>query len=292
MVVRNVVLSPDYLSENHLLGADEGTSSGIRETIKHVHEASALSPPLGPDDDYSQAESKMRRALGGLKRAAIKFIDPPDDMKSWSDGIVRVIKTLLMDTATTMEALLSTVSPARHPPFITHPFCCNVQGSVSDDYASLLDLFFVLARTTFSPDNPVLIDAAYDLLFRAARLLGFQLADNHEWPHTISPLPSLARDVFANFVRCLSGAFHSLGGILYQAGKYGTAIRFLRRGCFVGGAALRLHEGCDTGVLGSVQESSRKESEGWGQLRDQLSRRWELLGVCCSKLGDRQVGQS
>jgi separase len=290
-MVRDVVLSPGYLSENHSLAADEGISSGIRETIKHIHEASALSPPLTPDDNYSQAESKMRRALGGLKRAAMKFIDPPDDMKSWGDGIVRAIKTLLMDTATTMEALLSAVSPARHPPFISHPFCRNVQGSVSDDYASLLDLFFVLARTTFSPDNPVLIDAAYDLLFRATHLLGFQLADNHEWPLTISPLPSLARDVFANFVRCLSGAFHSLGGMLYQAGKYGTAIRFLRRGCFVGRAALRLHESCDTGALGIAPES-RKESEGWGQLRDQLSRRWELLGVCCSKIGDRQVGQS
>jgi separase len=296
-MVRDVVLFLDYMtSEDHLPGAEEDVLSNIRETIKHVHEAMALSPPSEPDDDYNQADLKMRRALDRLKRAAIKLIDPPDDMTPFGDGIVRAVKTLLTDIATTMESLLSAVGTARHVPSISHPFRCHVQGSVSDDYASLLDLFFVLARSTFAPNNPVLTDAAYDLLSRAARLLGFQLADNHEWPHTISPLPSVAQDALANFVRCLSGAFHSLGGTLYQTGKYGSAILFLRRGCFVGGVALRLHESCDTGLPGNVQESqkvaSSKESDGWGQLRDQLSRRWELLGVCCSKIGDRQVGQS
>jgi hypothetical protein len=270
--------------------------SSIREAIEHVREEMALSPPLEPDDDYYQAEIKMKRALDRLKRAAIKIIDPPDDVKSFGDGIMSAIKTLLMDIATALEARTSAVGTPWHLPSISHPFCRHVQGSVSDDYASLLDLFFVLARTTFAPNNPVLTDAAYDLLSRAARLLGFQLADNHGWSHTISSLPSATRETFANFVRCLSGAFHSLGGTLYQAGNHGTAIRFLRRGCFVGGIALRIHEGCDTGFLENVQDSqnvaSTKESVGWGQLRDQLSRRWELLGVCYSKIGDRQVGQS
>jgi separase len=297
-MVRDFVLFPDYLSsEAHLLGEEESVLSSIRETNKHVKDAMALSPPSEPEDDYTQAETKMRRALCRLKRVAIKFIDHPDDMKSLGDGIVRAVKTLLMDIATTMEALLSAVCTARASTSISHPFHHLVQESESDDYASLLDLFFVLARTTLAPNNPVLTDAAYDLLSRAARLLGFQLADNFEWPHTISPLPSVAGDAFANFVRCLSGAFHTLGGTFYQAGKYGTAIRFLRRGCFVGGVALRLREGCDTtGLPGNTQEPQKvagsKESEGWGQLRDQLSRRWELLGVCYSKIGDRQVGQS
>lgn len=163
----------------------------------------------------------------------------------------------------------------------------------SEDYTSLLDLFFVLARTTLTPNNPVLTDAAYDLLFRAARLLGIQLTNDHEYSQTISPPSSVTEQAFANFVRCLSGAFHSLGGNLYQAGIYGSAIRFLRRGCPLGAVALRLRRSWN---LSSAREQPKtpgsKEAEGWGQLDDQLSRRWELLGVSCSKIGDRQVSQS
>ena len=152
----------------------------------------------------------------------------------------------------------------------------------------------MLARTTLAPNNPVLTDAAYDFLFRAARLLGFQLTNDHECSHTISPPPSVAEEALAKFVRCLSGAFHSLGGTLYQAGKYGSAIRFLRRGCPMGAVALRLRRSCDSKSLDNKQQKATdsKETESWGQLHDQLSRRWELLGVCCSKIGDRKVSQN
>lgn len=146
----------------------------------------------------------------------------------------------------------------------------------------------MLARTTFAPNNPVLTDAAYDLLVRAAHLLGFQLTNGYEYSHTISPPPLVTEESFANFVRCLSGAFHSLGGTLYQAGKYGSAIRFLRRGCPLGAVALRLRRSRDSRDEQPKTPGS-KEAEGWGQLHDQLSRRWELLGVSCSKIGDRQV---
>lgn len=154
----------------------------------------------------------------------------------------------------------------------------------------------MLARKTFASNNPVLTDAAYDLLFRAARLLGFHLTNDYEYSHTISPPSSVTEEAFSNFVRCLSGAFHSLGGTLYQAGKYGSANRFLRRGCPLGAVALRLRRSCDFKNLSSAQEQPKtpgsKEAEGWGQLHDQLSRRWELLGVSCSKIGDRHVSQS
>jgi separase len=154
----------------------------------------------------------------------------------------------------------------------------------------------VLARTTLAPNNPVLTDAAYNVLFRAARLLGFQLTNDYEYSHAISTPSSVTEEAFANFVRCLSGAFHSLGGTLYQAGKYGSAIRFLRCGCPLGTVALRLRRSCDLRNLSSAQKQPKtpgsKEAEGWGQLHDQLSRRWELLGVSCSKIGDRQVSQN
>jgi separase len=154
----------------------------------------------------------------------------------------------------------------------------------------------VLARTTIVPTNPILTDAAYDLLSRAARLLGFQPSGGHEFPNLIPPPSSVSEEAFANFVRCLSGAFHSLGGTLYQAGTYGSAVRFLRRGCLVGAVALRLRRNCEARSRDNAQEpqgvANSKEAEGWEQLRDQLSRRWELLGVCFSKIGDRQVGQN
>jgi separase len=38
------------------------------------------------------------------------------------------------------------------------------------------------------------------------------------------------------------------------------------------------------------EERREKAAEGWRQLEEQLYRRWELLGVCYSKIGDRKVG--
>lgn len=37
------------------------------------------------------------------------------------------------------------------------------------------------------------------------------------------------------------------------------------------------------------EEGDSKMEDGWKQLTDQISRRWELLGVCYSKIGDRKV---
>ncbi|KAI0266095.1 peptidase family C50-domain-containing protein [Gloeopeniophorella convolvens] len=215
-------------------------------------------------EDYIKAEGKMKRALDRLRRAAVKTIASPKS-KASNDSLVKAVKALLLDISATLEALLSPSSP-------------------SDDYASALDLSFVLARTTIVPNNPVTTDLAYDLLSRAARILGLQLVDNLEHSDSITS-PSLVDEAtFANFVRCLSGAFHTLGGILYQAGKYGTAIRFLRQGCVLGKVAVRLQDNCS-----STQDATEtKEADSWIQLNDQLSRRWELLGVCYSKIADRQ----
>jgi hypothetical protein len=84
--------------------------SSIRETNEHVKEARVVRPPLETQDDYKLAESKMRRALDRLKRTAIKVIDAPDGMGLSADGVVKAVRTLLMDIATTMETLLSAVS--------------------------------------------------------------------------------------------------------------------------------------------------------------------------------------
>jgi hypothetical protein len=92
-----------------LIGAAEDVLNSIRETNEHVKEAMVLRPPLEADDGYTLAESKMRRALDRLKRTATKVIDGPDDVRSSGDGIVKAVKSLLMDISSTMEALLSPV---------------------------------------------------------------------------------------------------------------------------------------------------------------------------------------
>ena len=84
--------------------------SSIRETNDHVREARALASVSEPEDDYLRAETKMRRALDRLRRAAVKIIDSPDGVKSSDNAISNAVQALLMDTATTLETLLRTVS--------------------------------------------------------------------------------------------------------------------------------------------------------------------------------------
>ena len=112
-MVRNVA-EPlnNILLDGHLLGTGDALEN-IQETTEHVKEARAMRLPLEAQDDYKLADSKMRRALDRLKRAAVKVIDASDDTMVSTDGVVKAVRTLLMDIATTMEALLSVVSTAR-----------------------------------------------------------------------------------------------------------------------------------------------------------------------------------
>lgn len=85
-----------------------------------------------------------------------------------------------------------------------------------------------------------------------------------------------------------------MAGTLYQAGRHGAAISFLVKGCKLGQEALSLHatESHKDGVSDGSCESNttdQREMEGWKQLEEQLYRRWELLGVCYVKFGDRKV---
>ena len=98
-----------FLSDGHLSGAEESILSSIQETSEHVKEARVLCPPLEAKDDYTLAEAKMRRALDRLKRATTKAIDAPGDMVQSCGGTMKAVRTLSMDIATTMEALLSPV---------------------------------------------------------------------------------------------------------------------------------------------------------------------------------------
>lgn len=75
-----------------------------------------------------------------------------------------------------------------------------------------------------------------------------------------------------------------LAGTLYQSSKYGGAARFLKEGCSLGARALHMRAGL-------IQDDTEdgEQAEGWKQLEEQMFRRWELLAVCYSKIGDRKV---
>lgn len=86
---------------------------------------------------------------------------------------------------------------------------------------------------------------------------------------------------FANHTRRISGAFYNIAGLLYQAAQYANAVPFLLKSCQLGVKALRLPRP----VKETPNESRDKE---WSLLEEQLFRRWEILGACYWKNGDRK----
>jgi separase len=133
-----------------------------------------------------------------------------------------------------------------------------------------LDTLFVLARTTLDVKNPRTYGPAYDFLGEAVTLMNFETAD--------SSLLESERPKRANLTRCVSGAFHNIAGALYQEARYGAAVRFLKESCELGERALHSYTG-----------KAEKREEVWVVLEQQLYRRWELLGVCYTKIGERKV---
>lgn len=144
----------------------------------------------------------------------------------------------------------------------------------------VLDTLFVLARTSLITADQETCGPAYEYLACAAAFLG--LADENASDRKCNETPALAG--LADYVCCVSGAFHNLAGTLYQDRKYAAAVRFLK-GCALGRRALSLRacegEGDDKGP--------RKGEDGWKLLKEQLFRRRELLGICFAKMGDRRV---
>jgi len=87
----------------------------------------------------------------------------------------------------------------------------------------------------------------------------------------------------ANLERCLSGAFYNVGVSLYQAGRLGGAVPFLKEAVAGGEKALALQR---LSLDSSTEVNKEKE---WNNLEEQIHKRWELLAVCYSKNGDRKV---
>ncbi|KAF9225675.1 hypothetical protein BS17DRAFT_749997 [Gyrodon lividus] len=212
------------------------------------------------DADVLRARGKMERAMERLRRAALRVLDSQQSVKKDSrDSATSLLEAIV-------NALESSLAETR-----------NSGGGPSeatkDTLTSLVDVLFVLARTRLDCDNADSYTPALHYLDRAVTAVSVAS-------------PSIAVVEAATLLRCTSGALHNLGGTLYAAARLGGAVRFLKEGCIVGRKALLLR--ATTHVEEQDRESDR-EKDGWKQLEQQLFRRYELLGVCHSKIGDRKL---
>ncbi|KAI6148818.1 peptidase family C50-domain-containing protein [Pisolithus tinctorius] len=225
-----------------------------------------------PDGNADACHSlgKIEHALERLRRAAIRVLDAAEGGRS--DTEARCALLILLEGITSaLGADTAEIRRAHHLP----------RATIKDNLASLLDTQFVVARNRLNSDDVDTYTLALQQLENAVATIDGSLT-------VIDPLDS------ANFLRCISGAFHNLGGTLYKADKHGGAIRFLKQGCIVGTRALSLYTSqgkVDTtnGEFDSQEKESERNKEGWKQLEEQLFRRYELLGVCYLKIGDRKL---
>lgn len=154
--------------------------------------------------------------------------------------------------------------------------------SHSDHYTQVLDTLFTLSRACVNVSDPRTYGNAYDLLERAVKILSLSIDGNG------FPSPENTSKDHSDFIRCTSGAFYNIGGTIYQAGRYSSAIPFLKEACRLGEAALHVYE--EQG--GEDRTEKDVKHNPWIQLKDQVWRRFQLLAVCYVKIGDRRVSDS
>ena len=137
--------------------------------------------------------------------------------------------------------------------------------------SSLLDCYFALARTSLIVRNVTSWKTTFQWVALAAATLGIPLED-------ITATSAAPGIDIAPFTLALYATLHNLASSLYNADEYAGAIKFLNAGCVVGTVAV-------------AQSAAGKAGENPGsqQLESQLWKRWELLGVCFMKIGDRRV---
>ncbi|KAI6117301.1 peptidase family C50-domain-containing protein [Pisolithus croceorrhizus] len=228
------------------------------------------SAPPGGNTDARYSIGKLERALERLRRTAIRIMDAAE-IGRLDTEMRRTVLAILEGIIAVLETDVAEIRRAHHLP----------RATIKDNLTSLLDTRFAVARIQLNSDD-------VDTYALALRQLEGAVATVDGSLTVIDPLDS------ANFFRCISGAFHNLGGTLYKADKHGGAIRFLKQGCIVGTRALNLYAGqggvdMTSGEFDAQEKENERNKEGWQQLEEQLFRRYELLGVCYLKIGDRKL---
>ncbi|KZT63999.1 hypothetical protein DAEQUDRAFT_815284 [Daedalea quercina L-15889] len=253
------------------------------------------------DEDALHGRDKVRRALERLRRTVIKVLEPtaqenaadaslPEDARDRARQILQLIGKVLMDTL------------RKH---IENDSTTVIE---SDLATPALETLLVLARTTLIIRNPDTYSAAWNVL-QEAKVLLFQhvvgcgsrsasatvetILEVVHHPHEKSTHDRVGwtaetTATLANYTRCVAGAFHNVAGTLCQADRISHAVRFLNEGCALGKLALEMHRAASEGA-GEEDEEDGRDREGWKQLQEQLWHRWEILGVCQAKTGDRKL---
>ncbi|KAH8099548.1 peptidase family C50-domain-containing protein [Cristinia sonorae] len=207
-----------------------------------------LSELAGSDDNARIAVDKVRRSFERVRRLAARALETA----SADDVLARQV---LEVSAEVLESVL------------TKSKFASSGGETL--LLSWLDSLFVLSKSALLVPDPSTYDAAYKWLERANSLLSNSTS-------------------FPNHLRILSGAYYSLSGTLYRAGKYSFAIRFLDRGCSIGANALTVWKR-ECSNLEATTDTRIVDHEAWTALEEGMYKRWEVLGVCHSKSGDRKL---
>lgn len=149
----------------------------------------------------------------------------------------------------------------------------------------------MLARTALVVRNPDTYSSAWELLQRAKTMLFWYIDDASSETGIRAKVDESPGHhlTLANYVRCLSGAFYNISGTLYQADRISHAIRFLNEGCELSRRALCMRRMCSDPNKPPREGIKDRDEEGWVQLEEQIWRRWEILGACLVKIGDRRV---
>ena len=83
--------------------------------------------------------------------------------------------------------------------------------------------------------------------------------------------------------------YNSLGSQLHQSGRHDHTVPFVDEGCRLAQRALQMYRAAKREESMDVEGEDKGKEEAWKLLDEQLYRRWELLGVCHAKTGDRKV---
>ncbi|KZV89225.1 hypothetical protein EXIGLDRAFT_771939 [Exidia glandulosa HHB12029] len=146
-------------------------------------------------------------------------------------------------------------------------------AKLSDMTNGVVDALVVMARAALREGQSG-IQPAYAHLERAIRISKSQyqlrrLGDENT--------KQTGADIeLAQRLRVVAAALYVHGGGLYKDALYGHAALYLKTSCDVACEAIDL-------------ASSSSDQSTWKDLKEQLSKRYELHGVCCFKFGDRKI---
>ena len=216
-----------------------------------------VSAAQNTDGEAKQAGIKVAQAVEKFRRLVIRGNNSDPDL-----AITRTLAQLLDDVAMCFNSAFEQVETHILSPI---PWSDQSQQSGDEEFRSaVLDTLLVLSRSRLTVEDPMTYTYAYE---------------NLEWAYrtaTASPVPP--PDLKSEYLRCISGAYHTIGATLCQAERFGGAARFIQRACELGTNAV---------------SGTRLQNEGRDKQRttliQNLYRRWEMLGVCYIKIGDRKV---